>query len=128
VREVVFLSPGFDHAMGKGHVAARVGYYDDALRVKRNEVHLCISEGLGGLGGGAWAYLRRLEEEAGTGWAVPEGDERAGDKGVGYVDYWARALSHAAVVGDAGVIARAADDAKRRAEAAARAAGPTPGA
>ena len=87
-----------------------------------------LGECLGGVSGGGWAYLRKLEEEAGAGWAVPEEDERAGDKGVGYVDYWARALSHAAVIGDAGVIARAADDAKRRAEAAARAAGPTPGA
>ena len=83
---------------------------------------------LGGLNEGGWRYMRKLAGEAGSTWAVPADAELVGDKGVGFIDYWARALSHAAVIGDAGVIApaRGGRRAARRARAAASAAGPAP--
>ena len=40
--------PPFDHATGKGWVAPHRGFYDDASRVKRNEVELCLHDPLGG--------------------------------------------------------------------------------
>ena len=40
----------FDHSTGKGWVKERLSYYDDALRVKNNQVIPVIVETLGGIG------------------------------------------------------------------------------
>ena len=40
--------PPFCHKTGKGWVEPHRGFYDDAIRVKRNKFELCAHESLGG--------------------------------------------------------------------------------
>ena len=89
----------FAHDTGLGYVAARKGYYDDAIANKGNTVVALISEEFGGVVPVVTALLRRLEKKA-----VADGTRYGANSTRNFVSHHATAMSFAIVTGVATAI------------------------
>ena len=85
----------FNHITGLGWVAAREGYYCDAIKTKKNTVIALIAESFGGVTPAVTALLQRLEKRLCTD-ATCYGDHSTRS----FSSHHAAAISLAIVTGD----------------------------
>ena len=93
------------HTHSKGWVAPHRGCYDDALRIKRNEVELCVHDPLGGgFSPPAVKALHKRDKRA----RVYDRTNYTGRTKMSFRSHHAQRISLAAVKGDGDMVATAA--------------------
>ena len=91
----------FNHATGRGHVAAKEGHYDDGIKKKNNMVVAVIVETFGGVGTRAMRAFKFAARRAGCKKRGRDGTKYSRTRPTSFLTHHMRQISSAAVITDA---------------------------